>query len=343
MTAIAAPVAPAQVTVLDGTQAPPPPVSFTAADAAASKQFAQQLQSTTIGCRIRHKKLGTRRALTPEQIEKMAEQFDADTSTISGSKRLFDTRNPTYMAVVRIRRLATETWQQMTVPYPDRGVRLLRKNRVPEFEQKMNGYRQALVDAVAALQGEYEVLVKNAEKALGALFNPDDYPDKDDLATAFGLDWDYPSFDPPAFLKNAYPELYAQEQERIRGRFEEAVKLAEEGFTAEFAKLVGHLAEKLTGETEDGKPKIFRDSAVKNLTEFFEVFRALDTGSNAALAQLVDRAQQMVNGINPDDLRGEKNVLVRKSVAEGMAAIQTQLEGMLVTKPSRKLRKADDV
>ena len=56
---------------------------------------------------------------------------------------------------------------------------------------------------------------------------------------------------------------------------EEAVQLAEQAFLDEFAKLVAHLTERITGSNEDGTPKIFRDSAIDNLCDFFERFRSL--------------------------------------------------------------------
>jgi hypothetical protein len=46
--------------------------------------------------------------------------------------------------------------------------------------------------------------------------------------------------------------------------------------------LVAHLTERLSGD-EDGKPKVFRGSAVANLTEFFERLRHLNVGSNEQL------------------------------------------------------------
>ena len=60
---------------------------------------------------------------------------------------------------------------------------------------------------------------------------------------------------------------------RVQSRFDEAVRLAEEAFVAELAKLVSHLTERLSG-SEDGQRKVFRDSMVENLTEFFGRFRA---------------------------------------------------------------------
>ena len=58
----------------------------------------------------------------------------------------------------------------------------------------------------------------------------------------------------------------------MQSRFAEAVQRAEQAFVEELSKLVAHLTERLSGES-DGKPKIFRDSAVTNLADFFERFR----------------------------------------------------------------------
>ena len=63
--------------------------------------------------------------------------------------------------------------------------------------------------------------------------------------------------------------MFEQEQAGTAARFDEAVQLVEEAFTSELAPLVSHLAERISG-ADDGKPKIFRDSALTNLAEFFE-------------------------------------------------------------------------
>jgi hypothetical protein len=51
--------------------------------------------------------------------------------------------------------------------------------------------------------------------------------------------------------------------------------LAEQAFLEELSRLVEHLNERLSGQ-DDGKPKIFRDTAVTNLEEFFQRFRRLN-------------------------------------------------------------------
>ena len=84
-----------------------------------------------------------------------------------------------------------------------------------------------------------------------------------------------------AYLAQLNPARYQEECQRVAARFDEAVELAEQAFLDELAHLVTHLTERLSG-TIEGTPKIFRDSAIGNLHEFFERFRALNpTGSRS--------------------------------------------------------------
>lgn len=129
-------------------------------------------------------------------------------------------------------------------------------------------------------------------------------------------------------------EIYHQEKERVARRFEEAVQLAEQAFLSEFAKLVFHLADRL-GNDEDGERRIFRDSVVTNLTEFFQRFQALNVNSNEDLDRLVEQAQQLVQGVKPQDLRDDNQL--RQQIATDMAQVQTQLEGMQVERPRRQI------
>ena len=120
----------------------------------------------------------------------------------------------------------------------------------------------------------------------------------------------------------------------MQARFDEAVQLAEQAFTDELAKLVSHLTERLSGQ-EDGKPKVFRDSAVENLTEFFERFRHLNVRSNEQLDELVAQAQRTIRGVEPQELRDSAGL--RQQVATQLAGVQATLDGMLVDRPRRNI------
>ena len=121
----------------------------------------------------------------------------------------------------------------------------------------------------------------------------------------------------------------------MRARFEEAVRLAEQAFLEDFARLVSHLTERISGTNEDGSPKVFRDSAVGNLSEFFARFKDLNVRSNAQLDELVERAQRAVRGVGAQDLRDSE--ALRRRVAVQLAGVQSALDGLLVDRPRRRI------
>jgi hypothetical protein len=130
------------------------------------------------------------------------------------------------------------------------------------------------------------------------------------------------------------PAIYHQEQERVARRFEQAVELAEQAFLAEFTRLINHLTERLSTGV-DGERKVFRDSAVAKLVGFFERFRELKVSQDTQLEELIERAQQVVQGITPQALRDQDSV--RQQVASQLAGVQAALDGLLVDRPRRNI------
>jgi hypothetical protein len=196
----------------------------------------------------------------------------------------------------------------------------------------MREFREDLNEAVLDLDHHYGELKAAAVQRLGRLYDAADYPAS--LEGLFAIDWDFPSVEPPDYLQQLNPELYQQECERVQQRFDEAVQLAEQAFSDELSRLVEHLVERLTGQT-DGKPKVFRDTAVENMTEFFDRFKQLNIRSNDDLDTLVERAQQVVQGRDPQELR--ENQVLRTSVASELAEVQNVLDDLLVDRPRRNI------
>ena len=301
-----------------------PPVATTTA--------ARRLRSTMAAVRLSFVWFGTRKSLSPQQKEEAADSFGAEGTFLSAAKKLFDTRHPAFKAVTAVRGRAVSLWKGLSLPFPEPGIRLIRQDDVPVFDVQLTSLRAELEEAVAALDEHYGELRAAARERLGRLYNPADYPDS--LVGLFKVEHDFPSVEAPAYLRELSPELFRQEQGRVTARFEEAVRLAEEAFLAEFAKLVGHLTDRLSGG-EDGKPKVFRDSAVENMSEFFARFRSLNVRSNAELDALVEQAQRVVRGVEPQQLRD--NATLRQQVAAQLSGVQATLDGLLVDRPRRRI------
>ncbi len=294
---------------------------------------ADRLRSTMAACRVQFTWLGTQKSLTPQQRAAAARAFDADGRALSAGKKLLDVAHPAFRAVTSVRGQVESYWRSLTLPYPEPGVRLIKQGRVDEFVRRMAGYRADLEHAVAALDRHHAELKEAARHRLGSLYNDADYPET--LVGLFGLAWDFPALEPPDYLVALSPAVYEQERARVTARFEEAVALAERAFADEFARLVEHLAERLTGADADGSPKVFRDSAVGNLREFFERFSELNVRSSPELDALVERARQVVRGATPQGLRDEG--AMRERVAAGLSQVRESLDSLLVDRPRRRV------
>jgi hypothetical protein len=294
---------------------------------------AQGLRTNMAAVRVSFTWLGTRKSLTPEQRAEAAQPFEAEGGYLSAGKKLLDNRHPSFRAVTAIKTKIACVCKTMSLPFPEPGVRLIRRGKIDEFVGLMEEYRTELADAVANLDRHYGDLKVAAAERLGRLFNPSDYPVT--LIGLFDVSWDFPSVEPPDYLRELNPALYEAERARVAARFDEAVRLAEAAFVEEFTKLVGHLTERISGAWDDGKPKVFRDSAVGNLVEFFERFRNLNVRSNDQLEALVAVAQQAVRGVGAQDLRDSGDI--RQRVASELSRVQSALDGMLVDRPRRRI------
>jgi len=270
--------------------------------------------------------------LTAEQKAEAAEPFGTDARFLSAGKRLLDTSHPAYKAVTAVRGQVLAYWKSTSLPFPEPGVRLIRQDKIDEFAGKLREFQEELAEAVENLDRRYSELKAAARQRLGSLYNSGDYPES--LRGMFAVEFDFPSIQPPDYLQQLNPQLYEEECRRVQSRFDEAVRLAEDAFTSELAKLVSHLTERLSGQ-EDGRAKIFRDSAVENLTEFFARFRSLNVRSNEDLDRLVADAQRIIRGVEPQEPRD--NQQLRQHVATEMSRVQSVLDGLLVDRPRRAI------
>jgi len=293
---------------------------------------ASRLRATMAAVRLSFVWFGVRKSLTSEQKAQAADAFGAEGGFLSAGKKLLDTRHPAFKAVTGVRSQLIGLWRSLSLPYPEPGVRLIRQDDVELFSERAQTLKAELAAAVDRLDEHFGELKSAARERLGRLYNPADYPGS--LRGLFRAEWDFPSVEPPEYLRELSPALFADEQRRVAARFDEAVRLAEDAFIGELQGLVKHLAERLSG-ADDGKPKIFRDSAVSNLGEFFTRFQQLSVRSSAELDALVESAQAIVRGVEPQRLRDSASL--RDQVVGQLAGVQTALDALMVDRPRRRI------
>lgn len=295
-------------------------------------ETANELRQTMGAVRVSFSWLGTQRKLNDVQTKQAADTFHAETDLVTASKKLIDTKNPTYRVLTALKSQVSSYWRSMTLPYPQEGVRLIKQADVEAFETKMREFKEQLSAAAANLQLEYESVKEAARQKLGDLFNAADYPPT--LEGVFDIKWEYPSVEAPNYLMTFNPELYEQEQRRIQERFENAVLMAEQAFAERLQELVSHLVERLTDEP-DGTKKTFKSSAVENFKEFYENFRRMNVRSNAQLDRLISQANDLVAGVEAKDLR--TNAELRRNLGQQMSTVQAALDNLITNAPRRRV------
>lgn len=209
------------------------------------ESLVEELRRDTMAVKLTQTKFGRRRSLNADQTAEAAAVFETDPDWLRGSKQLLNYRHEAYKAVTNVLGRARRMWMDMTVPYPEDGIRLMKRSRLAEWEEKMGGLVDELGSAVVALDGVYQSdLLPEARARLKDLFSAADYPSS--LVGLFRFDWEYPSCEPPNFLQQLNPELYEAEQRRAAARFDQAIGLMEDAFLAEFQEIVQNLSQRLT-------------------------------------------------------------------------------------------------
>ena len=297
-----------------------------------TRTASDRLRENFSACRLQFKWLGTSKTLSSDQKSQAAESFGADAASISAGKRLIDVKHDAWKGLTSIKSQATKYWKENSLPYPETGIRLIRQDRIEEFNSTFEDYRAQLEAAVRMFDEQFAEIKEAARIRLGSLFDPSDYASA--IEEEFEVSWSFPSVNPPDWMRRLNPEVYAEQARRVSQRFDEAVQLAESAFIEELDKLVNHLADRLGGD-DDGRPRIFRDSAVTNMGDFFTRFRELNIRSNEQLDDLVSRCEGLMRGVQPQEIRGSESL--RRSLSTNLASVQSSLDQLIVNSPRRRI------
>src|SRR5262245_39735225 len=179
---------------------------------------AQRLRRTAAAVRVHFTWWGVHRTLTAQQKEAVGDTYGADARLLSAGKKIIDVRHEAFRRLTGIRSRVVSYWKGLTLPYTEAGVRLIRQSDIPAFVRTMEDFREELTGAEADLNSVYGQIKEDSRQRLGRLFNPSDYPEQ--VRGLFGVDWEFPSVEPPGYLMRLSPDIYHQEQERVAQRFE---------------------------------------------------------------------------------------------------------------------------
>src|SRR5581483_1509362 len=299
----------------------------------------ERLRRTRMGCKLVINRWGLSKSLSKDQRKTAANAFGAQSKRMTGGKKLANSDNQYIAAVSKILSRLRQEWQERTDEWIEDGVRLLKTSALPLWTDFVNSIRAELTTAVEDLQAHLSDVKAEARQELGDLYNDADYPVS--IVEKYGFTVDYPSLEPPEWLQGVNPDLYREQAERVRQRFDEAASLGEQGFVETFHELVSHLSERLE-PGEEGERKVFKQASLENVNAVVQRFKNLYCGSNAELEGLVNQAQEILTvntstGRIPISVNEVKNVdWIKSQVKDGMNKLKESLDKMVTTLPRRQ-------
>lgn len=196
------------------------------------------------------------------------------------------------------------TWHNgRTLPWSDKGVRLLPTSMFLEYKTEVNARRDYFEAKVEKFVAEYPNLMVAAEHNLGDLFNASDYPSVDDVRDRFGFRL---VFSPVPESNDFRLKVGAEDMAELRSQYESAydsrVKEAmQTAWDKLHAALVG-MSDKLA-EPDGEKSRIFHGTFVSNAQDLCSLLTHLNITNDPQLELARRSLEKAISNVDIDDIR----------------------------------------
>lgn len=197
-----------------------------------------------------------------------------------------------------------------TLPWRDKGARLLPRKLYMPFIERHAELEQAYVDAVDDFCfNKYPAEIDRASFRLGSAFDPSDYESPERLRKRFSVTVDIDAINDPSDFRVQMEEdqverIRADIQEKTERRVAEAMSHVWE----RVEETVTHFAKRMASQTEasEGKRRSpLHATTLTNLQKLVDALPAMNITNDKKLAKLQVRLQKTIYGYTIDDLKGK--------------------------------------
>jgi hypothetical protein len=212
---------------------------------------------------------------------------------------------------------------QHTLPWADKGERMLPTALFMEYKQTMNGYERTFQSLCDNFFDEYPRLVAEAPTALQGLYKAEDYPDIEEVKKKFGF---RRSVKPVPEAGDFRLDIPTQDLEEMRIEFEQQSesKLAEAMRMPweRLHKVLVDMSKKLEDTGEDKKR--YHDSLLSNPLELCELLTKLNVTNDPQLEEARRQVELAMIGESIEEVKDSP--LVREKLKSKVDAILGKFE-----------------
>ena len=214
---------------------------------------------------------------------------------------------------------------QHTLPWADKGQRLLPTKLFLEYKQTMNVYEATFKQMCNNFFVEYPRLVAEAQQHLGTMYRADDYPDIAEVREKFGFRM---AIDPIPESGDFRLDVSAQDLEELKqgyeAKFEERVAEAMRAPWERLHEVLTAMSKKLTDEEGVDSKKRYHDSLVTNAQELCELLSKMNVTNDPKLEEARQQLELTMLGADIETIK--ESAHVRETMKSKVDAILQKFE-----------------
>jgi hypothetical protein len=193
---------------------------------------------------------------------------------------------------------------QTTLPWSDKGSRLLPTSLFMEYKQNMNTIERTMNAMIDDFLLNYDDLVLDAKLHLGSLFNSNDYPNIDELRDKFGFKLVFSPLPESNDFRLDIPQQDMQElSSKYESAFNDRLNDAMQENWSKLHKTLTHMSEKLTETEDENSVKRYHDSLVTNATELCGLLTHLNITKDPKLEEARRSLELTMLGVGIEDIK----------------------------------------
>jgi hypothetical protein len=214
------------------------------------------------------------------------------------------------------------------------GMYLMPYSLLDQIEPLITQTESRLKQKIDALLDVYQASIQSDRETLKSLFRTEDYPAPEEVRDAFKITWGYQTISTPEGLKGYRQDIYKREAAKMQALMEAAAAESREALIHQALELAKHVTDKLT-PSEDGKPKVLRESVLENWDKFCDLFSHKNIAGDTDLEKVLNDVRATLKGRKAKETRTDAQAAAEiKALFDGVVG---KLDEMIVAKPIRKL------
>lgn len=201
--------------------------------------------------------------------------------------------------------LTRNDFYRLTLPWSDSGQRLVPMMQFFELKQWINDQEATFNQLVAEFLRDYPTLISAQAFQLGALFDRNEFPDVEEIATKFRFKVGFlPLPSTGDFRIDAPNEVVADMQKEYEAMYNERIAQVNQDLWIRLHDTLRHMSDRL-GYDSTGKAKIFRDSMVENAVELCDMLKRLNVTNDPNLEKARSSLESALLGVDASEIRLE--------------------------------------